>query len=178
MKLLWDAVGTEFGGRHELYERNYAGNHENTRVELLTMQMAVRAARRLQGVRGPVPGRVRPGRLDGPRSVRIGHSSRGAQRRPVSSPSRLPAGRPFNQRSRAFSSFVSSMFLAASRNIGGAVSDVMIATRTMTVYMAVDRTPSCRPTIAMITSMAPRAFRPAPSAIASHRPRRAVRAPR
>src|SRR5881397_2825165 len=25
MKLLWDATGTEFGGRHELYERNYAG---------------------------------------------------------------------------------------------------------------------------------------------------------
>ena len=25
MKLLWDAMGTEFGGRHELYERNYAG---------------------------------------------------------------------------------------------------------------------------------------------------------
>ena len=25
MKLLWDAIGTEFGGRHELYERNYAG---------------------------------------------------------------------------------------------------------------------------------------------------------
>lgn len=40
MKLLWDAVGTEFGGRHELYERNYAGNHENTRVELLFSQMA------------------------------------------------------------------------------------------------------------------------------------------
>lgn len=39
MKLLWDAVGTEFGGRHELYERNYAGNHENTRVELLNAQM-------------------------------------------------------------------------------------------------------------------------------------------
>jgi two-component FAD-dependent monooxygenase len=39
MKLLWDAVGTEFGGRHELYERNYAGNHENTRVELLLGQM-------------------------------------------------------------------------------------------------------------------------------------------
>jgi 4-hydroxyphenylacetate 3-monooxygenase len=39
MKLLWDAVGTEFGGRHELYERNYAGNHENTRVELLFSQM-------------------------------------------------------------------------------------------------------------------------------------------
>jgi 4-hydroxyphenylacetate 3-monooxygenase len=40
MKLLWDAVGTEFGGRHELYERNYAGNHENTRVELLFAQQA------------------------------------------------------------------------------------------------------------------------------------------
>jgi two-component FAD-dependent monooxygenase len=40
MKLLWDAVGTEFGGRHELYERNYAGNHENTRVELLFAHMA------------------------------------------------------------------------------------------------------------------------------------------
>jgi 4-hydroxyphenylacetate 3-monooxygenase len=40
MKLLWDAVGTEFGGRHELYERNYAGNHENTRLELLTEQLA------------------------------------------------------------------------------------------------------------------------------------------
>lgn len=40
MKLLWDAVGTEFGGRHELYERNYAGNHESTRVELLGAQLA------------------------------------------------------------------------------------------------------------------------------------------
>ncbi|GAB3473463.1 4-hydroxyphenylacetate 3-hydroxylase family protein [Amycolatopsis cihanbeyliensis] len=40
MKLLWDAVGTEFGGRHELYERNYAGNHENTRIELLAAQQA------------------------------------------------------------------------------------------------------------------------------------------
>ncbi|MFD1832738.1 4-hydroxyphenylacetate 3-hydroxylase family protein [Streptomyces desertarenae] len=40
MKLLWDAVGTEFGGRHELYERNYSGNHENTRLELLLSQTA------------------------------------------------------------------------------------------------------------------------------------------
>lgn len=40
MKLLWDSVGTEFGGRHELYERNYAGNHESTRVELLSAQIA------------------------------------------------------------------------------------------------------------------------------------------
>ena len=40
MKLLWDAVGSEFGGRHELYERNYAGSHENTRIELLAAQDA------------------------------------------------------------------------------------------------------------------------------------------
>jgi len=35
MKLLWDAIGTEFGGRHELYERNYAGNHEDIRIQTL-----------------------------------------------------------------------------------------------------------------------------------------------
>lgn len=39
MKLLWDSIGTEFGGRHELYERNYAGSHENTRLELLQHQL-------------------------------------------------------------------------------------------------------------------------------------------
>ena len=35
MKLLWDAIGSEFGGRHELYERNYSGNNENIRMEVL-----------------------------------------------------------------------------------------------------------------------------------------------
>ncbi len=44
MKLMWDAMGTEFGGRHELYERNYGGNHENVRVELLQASMATGAA--------------------------------------------------------------------------------------------------------------------------------------
>lgn len=34
LKMLWDAVGTEFGGRHELYERNYQGNHEQIRVSI------------------------------------------------------------------------------------------------------------------------------------------------
>lgn len=38
MKLLWDAVGTEFGGRHELYERNYTGNHEDVRIAILSAQ--------------------------------------------------------------------------------------------------------------------------------------------
>jgi 4-hydroxyphenylacetate 3-monooxygenase len=37
---LWDAIGTEFGGRHEIYERNYAGNHENIRMEMLFTAMA------------------------------------------------------------------------------------------------------------------------------------------
>ena len=32
MKLLWDAIGTEFGARHELYEMNYAGSHELMRL--------------------------------------------------------------------------------------------------------------------------------------------------
>jgi len=40
MKLLWDAVGTEFAGRHELYERNYAGNHESVRTELLSAHVS------------------------------------------------------------------------------------------------------------------------------------------
>jgi 4-hydroxyphenylacetate 3-monooxygenase len=39
LKLLWDAMGTEFGGRHELYERNYGGNHDDIRIQtLLTAQ--------------------------------------------------------------------------------------------------------------------------------------------
>ena len=39
LKLLWDAMGSEFGGRHELYESNYAGNYENIRIEtMLTAQ--------------------------------------------------------------------------------------------------------------------------------------------
>ena len=49
MKLLWDAVGTEFGGRHELYERNYAGNHEDIRLEVLLNAQATGAGRRLKG---------------------------------------------------------------------------------------------------------------------------------
>lgn len=36
MKLLWDCMGSEFGGRHELYERNYAGGWEDIRVQTLT----------------------------------------------------------------------------------------------------------------------------------------------
>jgi 4-hydroxyphenylacetate 3-monooxygenase len=41
-KLIWDAIGSEFGGRHELYEMNYCGNHEQVRLD----------AMRWAGVRG------------------------------------------------------------------------------------------------------------------------------
>ena len=35
MKLLWDAIGSEFGARHELYERSYAGSWEDIRLQVL-----------------------------------------------------------------------------------------------------------------------------------------------
>ncbi len=35
MKLLWDCVGTEFGGRSELYEINYLGSNDLTRLQNL-----------------------------------------------------------------------------------------------------------------------------------------------
>ena len=31
MKLLWDSIASEFGGRHELYEINYGGSTEEIR---------------------------------------------------------------------------------------------------------------------------------------------------
>lgn len=35
MKLIWDAVGGDFGSRHALYELNYSGNHEDLRLQTL-----------------------------------------------------------------------------------------------------------------------------------------------
>jgi 4-hydroxyphenylacetate 3-monooxygenase len=35
MKLLWDTIGSEFGARHELYEINDAGSHEEIRIDAL-----------------------------------------------------------------------------------------------------------------------------------------------
>ncbi len=49
MKLLWDAIGTEFGGRHELYERNYFGNHESIRFETLLVADVTGASARYKG---------------------------------------------------------------------------------------------------------------------------------
>jgi 4-hydroxyphenylacetate 3-monooxygenase len=41
-KLIWDALGTEFGSRHEWYEINYTGNQEQMRLDMV----------RFSGVRG------------------------------------------------------------------------------------------------------------------------------
>ena len=49
MKLLWDAIGTEFGGRHELYERNYFGDHETIRFQTLFAAEGSGAASRYRG---------------------------------------------------------------------------------------------------------------------------------
>jgi 4-hydroxyphenylacetate 3-monooxygenase len=46
MKLLWDAIGSEFGARHELYEVNYSGSHEEIRrFALLGAQASGQAER-------------------------------------------------------------------------------------------------------------------------------------
>ena len=34
-KLIWDAIGTEFGARHELYEVNYSGNQDQMRLDVV-----------------------------------------------------------------------------------------------------------------------------------------------
>ncbi|MDH3679720.1 MAG: Pyoverdin chromophore biosynthetic protein pvcC [Acidimicrobiia bacterium] len=49
MKLLWDATASEFGGRHELYERNYAGNHEQVMYENTALADASGLTEMLEG---------------------------------------------------------------------------------------------------------------------------------
>ena len=49
MKLLWDAVGSEFAGRHELYEINYGGSTEEIRRYCLFGAMASGNAARFKG---------------------------------------------------------------------------------------------------------------------------------
>jgi 4-hydroxyphenylacetate 3-monooxygenase len=49
MKLLWDAIGTEFGSRHELYERSYAGNYEKVRLQTVAAYQASGQADMLKG---------------------------------------------------------------------------------------------------------------------------------
>lgn len=35
LKAMWDATGSEFASRHELYERNYQGTRENARIKIV-----------------------------------------------------------------------------------------------------------------------------------------------
>jgi 4-hydroxyphenylacetate 3-monooxygenase len=49
MKLLWDSLGTEFGGRHELYEINYGGSTEEIRRYCLFGAQASGNAERFKG---------------------------------------------------------------------------------------------------------------------------------
>ena len=49
MKLLWDAIGSEFGGRHELYERHYFGNQDSIRFEVLMVAEVMGATARMKG---------------------------------------------------------------------------------------------------------------------------------
>lgn len=49
LKLLWDAIGTEFGGRHELYERHYAGDPEGVRMHTMMVYQASGQASALKG---------------------------------------------------------------------------------------------------------------------------------
>ena len=53
MKLLWDAIGSEFGARHELYEINYAGNHELVRMFALQQASASGELDRMQAFAKP-----------------------------------------------------------------------------------------------------------------------------
>ena len=64
MKLLWDAIGTEFGGRHELYEINYAGNHEDIRIQALLNARGSGALRPDDRAGRAMHGRLRRERLD------------------------------------------------------------------------------------------------------------------
>jgi len=50
MKLLWDAVGSEFGARHELYEMNYSGSHELIRVFQLQQAQSNGALREMEAL--------------------------------------------------------------------------------------------------------------------------------
>jgi 4-hydroxyphenylacetate 3-monooxygenase len=49
VKLLWDAIGSEFGSRHELYERSYSGSHELTKLECYWMAQGDGTVERIKG---------------------------------------------------------------------------------------------------------------------------------
>ena len=48
-KLIWDAMGSEFGARHEWYELNYGGNAEHIRLDTLRFAGSRGSAGRRRG---------------------------------------------------------------------------------------------------------------------------------
>ena len=50
LKLMWDAIGSEFGGRHELYELNYAGSADEVRMQCLRQAQTSGALDRMLGL--------------------------------------------------------------------------------------------------------------------------------
>jgi aromatic ring hydroxylase len=50
MKLLWDAIGAEFGGRHELYEINWSGSTEENRLTALGIAQATGLVDQMKGM--------------------------------------------------------------------------------------------------------------------------------
>jgi 4-hydroxyphenylacetate 3-monooxygenase len=48
MKLLWDAIGSEFGARYELYEINWAGSTEENRLITLNIAQATGLSERMK----------------------------------------------------------------------------------------------------------------------------------
>ena len=65
LKLLWDAIGSEFGGRHELYEINYGGSTEEIRRYVLFGAQAERHRQESAGLRRAMHGGIRSRRLEG-----------------------------------------------------------------------------------------------------------------
>lgn len=50
MKLLWDSIGTEFGGRSELYEINYLGSNDLTRLQNYWEALSLGEMDRMKGM--------------------------------------------------------------------------------------------------------------------------------
>ena len=96
MKLLWDAIGSEFGGRGELYEINWAGSTEETRISTLGIAQAIGPGRPDEAVRRLLPRRVRPQRLDRPGPDQPGRRELAAEALMLAARGRAARGEPFN----------------------------------------------------------------------------------
>lgn len=80
MKLLWDAVGTEFGGRRRALRAQLRRQPREHPAGAAVRADGRRPAGRLQGPRRPVPVRVRPGRVAGARPRLVRRAGQGGPR--------------------------------------------------------------------------------------------------